>query len=139
MEKWLSREAHNLEIGGSNPPPATIRLPVCKANGTLMAGQAMTTNMINKKSNALSVAKRNRRANIKYFTYILLCQNNRYYVGHTSNLSERFDRHFKKTGSRFTFQNKPIKIVWQQEFRSETEAIKREKQVKGWSRLKKKS
>ena len=72
-----------------------------------------------------------------YYTYILLCQNNKYYVGHTDNLTERFNRHLSKTGSKFTAKNRPIKIVWNQKFATEIEAIKREKQIKGWSRTKK--
>ncbi|EKD56021.1 MAG: tRNA/rRNA methyltransferase [uncultured bacterium] len=74
---------------------------------------------------------------MSYFVYIILCDNNRYYVGHTNNLESRFSRHLQKTGAKFTAQNKPIKILWQQEFNSEIEAIKREKQIKGWTKAKK--
>lgn len=75
---------------------------------------------------------------MKYFTYILLCSDNKYYVGHTADLNQRFDRHLDKVGAKFTSQNKPIKIAWYQKFESEIESIKREKQIKGWSRVKKK-
>jgi predicted GIY-YIG superfamily endonuclease len=34
-------------------------------------------------------------------------------------------------------QNIPIKILWKQKFDSELEAIRREKQIKGWTREKK--
>lgn len=72
-----------------------------------------------------------------YYTYILLCQNGRYYVGHTNDLSSRFLRHLNKQGAKFTFQNKPVKIIWSQKLETEPEAIKREKQIKGWTRKKK--
>ncbi|HLC38525.1 MAG TPA: GIY-YIG nuclease family protein [Patescibacteria group bacterium] len=74
---------------------------------------------------------------MKYFTYILLCENNKYYVGHTNNLENRFEYHLKKSGAKFTSQNKPKKFVWSQEFSKEIDAIRREKQIKGWSRVKK--
>ena len=74
---------------------------------------------------------------MNYFTYIILCSNNRYYVGHTNNLEKRFEYHLNKNGAKFTVQNKPIKMVWSQQFKTEIEAIKREKQIKGWTKAKK--
>jgi predicted GIY-YIG superfamily endonuclease len=74
---------------------------------------------------------------MNYFAYIILCSNNHYYVGHTNNLENRFDYHLKKIGAKFTSQNKPIRILWSQEFDNEIDAIKREKQIKGWTRAKK--
>lgn len=74
---------------------------------------------------------------MKYFTYILLCSNNKYYVGHSANVGLRFVRHLQKDGAKFTAQNIPTKILWEQEFETEIEAIKREKQIKGWNRKKK--
>jgi len=72
-----------------------------------------------------------------YSTYIILCSNNKYYVGHARDVDKRFTRHLTKDGARFTRQNKPIKILWKQKFNTETEAVQREKQIKGWSREKK--
>ena len=74
---------------------------------------------------------------MKYYTYILLCKNNKYYVGHTNNLNSRFFRHLEATGAKFTKQNKPLRILWKQRFDTEIEAIQREKQIKGWTRIKK--
>jgi len=73
----------------------------------------------------------------EYFTYIILTSNGRYYTGYTNNLEDRLDKHLKGLGARFTAQNKPIKIVWSQRFETETEAVKRERQIKGWVREKK--
>jgi len=74
---------------------------------------------------------------MSYFTYILLCSNNHYYVGHTNNIEKRFKYHLQKIGAKFTSQNRPLRITWSQEFNTEIEAIKREKQIKGWTRIKK--
>ena len=73
----------------------------------------------------------------EYFTYIILTSNGRYYTGHTNNLEDRLRRHLKRFGAKFTAQNKPIKIVWSQIFETKTEAVKRERQIKGWTREKK--
>ncbi|MCX6812322.1 MAG: GIY-YIG nuclease family protein [Candidatus Berkelbacteria bacterium] len=74
---------------------------------------------------------------MNYFTYIILCDNGKYYVGHSSDVDRRFERHSSKNGAKFTAQNTPVKILWKQEFNTEIEAIRREKQIKGWSRAKK--
>ena len=74
---------------------------------------------------------------MSYSTYIILCDNNKYYVGHSKDPGLRLRRHKAKDGAKFTKQNKSVKILWKQEFKTELEAIKREKQIKGWSRKKK--
>ncbi len=74
---------------------------------------------------------------MKYYVYILLCNNDSYYTGHTGSIDSRLYRHINKQGAKYTSQNKPIKLLWKQEFESELEAIRREKQIKGWSRKKK--
>jgi len=74
---------------------------------------------------------------MNYFTYIIQCENSKYYIGHTNSISKRFNRHLLKQGAEFTKQNKPLKVAWYQKFKNEIDAIEREKQIKGWSRLKK--
>ncbi len=74
---------------------------------------------------------------MNYFTYIILCGDNKYYVGHSSDVEQRFERHSHKNGAKFTAQNIPVKILWKQKFDTEIEAIRREKQIKGWNRNKK--
>ena len=74
---------------------------------------------------------------MSHSTYIILCSNNKYYVGHSKDPEQRILRHLSKDGAKFTKQNKPIKVLWKQEFKTKLEAIKREKQIKGWTRVKK--
>ena len=74
---------------------------------------------------------------MNHFAYIILCSNNKYYVGHTADITARFNRHLNKLGAKFTLQNRPIKVLWKQELNTEIEAIRRERQIKGWSRKKK--
>jgi len=75
------------------------------------------------------------------YTYILLCSDNRYYVGSTTNLELRLKEHFAESdalyGSRFTKGYKPIKLVYKEEYSTVAEAFKRERQLHGWSHAKK--
>ena len=72
-----------------------------------------------------------------WYVYILKCSDNSFYTGHTNNLSERFERHNSGRGSAHTAARLPVKLVWQEECENETIAIKRETQIKKWSRAKK--
>lgn len=73
----------------------------------------------------------------KYYTYILLYSDGKYYTGHSDDVDSRFERHRRGRGAKFTRKTKPVKIIWKQEFETELEAIRREEQIKGWTREKK--
>lgn len=79
----------------------------------------------------------NSRTMNSFFTYILLCSNNSYYVGHTSNLQNRIKTHNAGKGSSHTAKYRPVKLLYFEEFETEREAVQRELQLKGWSRKKK--
>lgn len=76
---------------------------------------------------------------MSYFVYIIRTQNNKLYIGHTNNLSRRELEH--KTnhhGAKFLEDNKStLKLVYTEKFSSRSDAMKREKQFKGWTRAKK--
>ena len=76
----------------------------------------------------------------KSFVYILLCSDNTYYTGVTSNLEQRFLRH--QSGyypNSFTHSRRPVELVFYAEFTNITMAIEKEKQIKKWSKSKKKA
>ncbi|MCX6310389.1 MAG: GIY-YIG nuclease family protein [Bacteroidetes bacterium] len=75
---------------------------------------------------------------IRYSTYILLCADDSYYTGMTNNLKRRIIEHSEgvNEGS-YTSNRRPVKLVWWQEYIYVDQAIAREKQIKGWSRIKK--
>lgn len=71
-----------------------------------------------------------------YYTYILRLANNEYYVGSTINLQHRIREH--NEGLDFYTKNKlPVTLAYFEEYQTQEDAYKREKQLKGWSRLKK--
>jgi len=69
--------------------------------------------------------------------YILLCCDNSFYIGFTINLTKRLKNHNNKQGSFYLRSKLPVKLVYYETCPTKEEAIKREKQIKGWSRIKK--
>lgn len=73
-----------------------------------------------------------------YYVYIIECSDKSYYTGFTSNLDKRLQEHnIGLDESAYTFQRRPIKLKWFEEFTDPDQAIIVEKQIKGWSRKKK--
>lgn len=73
----------------------------------------------------------------KYFTYILLTEQNTLYCGYTDDVEKRFQAHLEGKGAKYTRSNKPIKIVYQKEFETKSDAMKEERRIKKLSRFEK--
>jgi putative endonuclease len=69
--------------------------------------------------------------------YLLLCSDDSYYCGITSNLVQRVRDHSSGKGSGYTKGVKPVALVWYESHEDRHGAAGREKQIKGWSREKK--
>ena len=66
-----------------------------------------------------------------YKVYILESdRDGSYYVGHTASLGERLRRH-NEGRSPYTKAKIPWKVVYQEEYRTRSQAIEREKELKG--------
>ncbi len=74
---------------------------------------------------------------MSWFVYVLKCGNGSYYVGHTHDLTQRIDRHSKKQGARHTAQNSVLDVLHHEIHPTEADAVRRELQIKRWSRAKK--
>lgn len=72
-----------------------------------------------------------------YFVYILLCSDGSLYTGSTNDVSKRFLVHQSGKGGAYTRSHKPVKIVYTEEFNDKSSALKREHQIKSWSKKKK--
>lgn len=72
-----------------------------------------------------------------WFVYILLCNDNSFYTGYSSNVNARFNDHINGKGGRYTRLHKPVSVIYKEELANQQLALKREKQIKGWSREKK--
>lgn len=66
----------------------------------------------------------------KYYTYIILTEKNTFYCGYTDDVKKRFQAHLEGKGAKYTRANKPVKLVYQKEFDTKSDAMKEEAQIK---------
>ena len=71
------------------------------------------------------------------WVYILKCSDGSYYTGCTTNLSQRLSEHNDGKFPGYTSNKRPIILVWQFELPDINQAIRLERQIKGWSKKKK--
>ena len=74
---------------------------------------------------------------MKGYMYILLCSDGSYYTGSTTHLEVRLNQHHAGEGANHTKKRLPVKLLYYEEYSRIDEAFYREKQVQGWSRVKK--
>jgi tRNA/rRNA methyltransferase len=74
---------------------------------------------------------------MEFYVYMLRLQNGQIYVGSTDDLQRRYQEHFSGTGSKTTRDSKPVAIIYSESHPSRSSAIRRERQLKKWSRAKK--
>ena len=74
-----------------------------------------------------------------YVVYILECSDGSYYTGSAADLSRRLWEHEIRASSvAYTFTRRPVKLVWTSEsVARHSDALRFERQIKGWSRAKK--
>lgn len=74
-----------------------------------------------------------------YYFYILRCSDNSLYCGQTNNLKRRIKEHnYDKTKSaKYLRAKKPVKLVYSEKYSTLQEAMKREWQIKKWTKAKK--
>jgi len=73
-----------------------------------------------------------------YWTYILKCSDGSFYVGMTNNLDQRVLQHNSGTNPDcYTFNKRPVELVYHEMFQNPNDAIAFEKKLKGWSPAKK--
>ncbi|MBO0321096.1 GIY-YIG nuclease family protein [Muricauda sp. CAU 1633] len=72
------------------------------------------------------------------YVYILKCSDGTYYTGVTSNLEKRIEEHtIGKHSTSYTFERRPVELVFYAKFTQIELAIQKEKQIKKWSKAKK--
>ena len=75
---------------------------------------------------------------MSFWVYLLRCADGSYYTGHTDNLEQRMGQHHAGSiPGCYTFNKRPLTLVWSQDFPSRLEALESEMQIKRWSRAKK--
>lgn len=71
-----------------------------------------------------------------YYFYILRCSDNSLYCGQTNNLERRIKEHNfdKNKSAKYLRAKKPVKLVYSEEYLTLQLAMKREWQIKKWTK-----
>ncbi len=75
---------------------------------------------------------------MQYYTYILQCADGTLYVGYTNDIEKRLKSHNElKSGAHYTKTRRPVELKYVERFKTLSEALKREAEIKSWPRKKK--
>lgn len=76
---------------------------------------------------------------MSYFVYILRTSSNTLYIGQTNNLEKRLKEHQKKNGksAKYIRYFPSFSFVYSETYNSRIEAMRREYQLKKWTKAKK--
>ena len=72
-----------------------------------------------------------------HFVYIVRCADGTLYTGYARDPSAREKVHNEGRGARYTCGRRPVHLVYSQAFSTRSDALKREYEVKRWSRARK--
>lgn len=76
---------------------------------------------------------------MSFIVYILRTSSNTFYIGQTNNLEKRLKEHQKKTtkSAKYIKYFNSFQLVYSEEYLTRTEAMRREYQLKHWTKAKK--
>ena len=69
-----------------------------------------------------------------WYVYILKCEDGSLYTGFTNNPDRRLVKHKSAQGAKYTRSRKPVELLHIEEFENKKDALKREREIKGWRR-----
>ena len=74
-----------------------------------------------------------------FYVYILRSSSNELYIGQTNNLLNREHQHISKSSkaAKYVKDGKDFHLVYFETYTTRLDAMRREKQLKGWTRAKK--
>ncbi len=71
------------------------------------------------------------------FVYLLRCADGSIYTGWTLDVARRVETHQKGRGARYTRARRPVTLIYHEKLRSQGEAMRREAEIKRWTRKRK--
>ncbi len=74
---------------------------------------------------------------MSFYIYILRCADGSYYTGHTDNLEAGIAAHNVGGIPGYSAARRPVELIYAEPMATRSEALERERQIKGWSREKK--
>lgn len=72
-----------------------------------------------------------------YFVYLIECKDGSIYTGVTTDVDRRFKEHASGTGGHYTRSKGVRSVLYTEPHPTKSSALKRELQIKGWTREKK--
>jgi len=72
-----------------------------------------------------------------WYVYVIECKDGLLYTGITNNLKVRIGQHNRGRGCRFTKFRMSVKLLYNEAFLEKNDALKREVEIKGWTRRRK--
>lgn len=73
----------------------------------------------------------------EFYVYIIRCSDNSLYTGYTNDVENRLAAHKAGKGAKYLRGRTPLQLIYKEEFSSKSEAMKREAEIKSWSRSEK--
>ena len=75
----------------------------------------------------------------EYFIYVLVCADETFYTGITTDLKRRVLEHNSdgNLGAKYTKMRQPVKLIYSENAKNKSEALKREYEIKKLKRLEK--
>jgi putative endonuclease len=72
-----------------------------------------------------------------YYFYLLRCSDGSLYAGICIDLNQRVETHQNGRGAKYTRSRLPVTLVFHEQHRSKGEALRRESEVKNWTKQRK--
>ncbi|MFA4982348.1 MAG: GIY-YIG nuclease family protein [Candidatus Omnitrophota bacterium] len=72
-----------------------------------------------------------------WHVYIIQCADATFYTGITTDIPRRIKEHNAKKGGNYTQTRTPVKLIYQEPQPNHSAALKREAQIKRWTKSKK--
>ncbi|MCU5747055.1 GIY-YIG nuclease family protein [Staphylococcus sp. SQ8-PEA] len=69
-----------------------------------------------------------------HYVYIVKCKDESLYTGYTKDVPQRVIKHNKGLGAKYTKIRRPVVLVYQEMYTSKSKALKREYEIKQYSR-----
>tara|TARA_Y100001970_G_scaffold226306_1_gene279799 strand:- start:2604 stop:2843 length:240 start_codon:yes stop_codon:yes gene_type:complete len=74
---------------------------------------------------------------LTWFVYILECNDHSLYTGITNDLQKRISAHNSGIGAKYTKTRIPVSLVYKESFKTKSESLKREIEIKKLKRIEK--
>lgn len=72
-----------------------------------------------------------------HFVYIVRCSDNSLYTGYTNNIEARINKHNAGKGAKYTKIRRPVVLVYQEMYETKSAALRREYEIKTFTRQRK--